>query len=75
MKATFIVEVKNIIVTKPDKGFSKGGFSFNYKITTNGKEWKKWRTYDSSWSNQTAKHFEKVLKNGYAIKIALEQLL
>lgn len=74
MKRTYIVEVKNIKVEKPDKGYSKGGFSFDYKITTNGKEWKRWRTYNSSWSNQTKAHFEKVLRNGYAIEIALQQL-
>lgn len=75
MKTTFIVEIKNIVVTKPDKGYSKGSYSFDYKITKNGKEWKRWRYYNSSWSNQTAKHFEKVLKNGYATLIALETLI
>lgn len=75
MRKTFIVEVKNIKVSKPEKGYSSGGYSFDYKITTNGKEWKRWRNYNSSWSNQTAKHFEKVLKSGYAIQIALEQLI
>lgn len=66
MKRTITIEVKNIKV-----GFRF--YSFDYRVTTNGKA-RPWRGYDNYYSNQTAKHFKKVLQKGYAFDIVFNQL-
>jgi len=48
-------------------GNGSGWFKFEYSIKVNSGK-KKTGDYDGSWSSQTKKQFERVLKGGYAAK-------
>lgn len=64
MKTIIEVEISNIEV---DERY----FSFDYKITLNGKATK--GCYESDYENgDTPKQWKKFLENGYAVKLALE---
>lgn len=67
MKAKIEIEIENLKVSK------HGSYSFDWYATVNGK--KKKGNYNSSYSGQSSSAIRGKLKRGYAIELAVEQLI
>lgn len=70
------VEVWDIEVEETqhyDDGQGSGWWKFEYSIKIDKRK-KEFGTQDGSWGGQTKRHFNKVLKEGYALQKVLEDL-
>jgi hypothetical protein len=72
MKYTIEIEVANIEVEETSK--RRGWYSFDYSYSVNGKRPKK-GNLDGSWSSQTKKEFQSVLKRNWAAQLVIQRFL
>jgi hypothetical protein len=63
-----------IDITVSDIKVDEGYYNFNWSYSLNGKN-KKTGHYSNDYDGQTAEHFKKVLENGHAFEIVLDQII